>query len=121
VPETLEDVDRVSHGWLLDVDRLEPPLERRILLQVLTVLVPGGCADGLKLAPGQHRLEDRGGVDRALGRAGSDQRVQLVDEQDYVAAGLDLLQDLLQSLLEIASVAGPRDQRTEVQRVDLLA
>ena len=63
----------------------------------------------------------RGRVDRALGRAGADQRVQLVDEQDDVAAGLDLLQHLLQALLEVTAVAGPGNQRAEVERVDLLA
>ena len=63
----------------------------------------------------------RGRVDRALGRAGAHERVQLVDEQDDVAAGLDLLQHLLQALLEVTAVARPGDQRAEVERVDLLA
>ena len=75
---------------------------------------------GLQLAAGQHRLEDAGGVDRALGGTGTDERVQLVDEQDDVAAGLDLLEDLLQPLLEVTAVAGAGDQRAEVEAVDLL-
>ncbi len=49
-----------------------------------------------------------------------DQRVQLVDEQDDVAAGVDLLEHLLQALLEVTAVAGTRDQRPQVQRVELL-
>src|SRR5437870_3958986 len=73
------------------------------------------------VAPGQHGLQDGGGVDGALGRAGADQRVQLVDEQHDVAAGADLLQDLLQALLEVAPVARAGHQRAQVQRVDLLA
>ena len=121
VAEALQDLDGVRHRRLVDVDRLEPPLERRVLLEVLAVLVAGGGADRLQLAAGEHRLEDRGRVDRALGRAGADQRVQLVDEQNDVAAGLDLLQDLLQALLEVAAVAGAGHQRAEVERVDLLA
>src|SRR4051812_40916739 len=44
-----------------------------------------------------------------------------VDEQDDVAAGADLLQDLLEPLLEVAAVTGARDQRAEVERVELLA
>jgi hypothetical protein len=67
VAQALEDVDGVGHRRLLDLDRLEAPLQRGVLLQVLAVLLEGGGADRLQLAPGQHRLEDRGGVDRALG------------------------------------------------------
>ena len=47
--------------------------------------------------------------------------MQLVDEQDDVAALGDLLHHLLQPLLEFAAVLGARDQGGEVERVDLLA
>ena len=106
---------------LLDLDRLEPALERGVLLEVLAVLVARGGADRLQLTAREHGLEDAGGVDRALGGAGADQRVQLVDEQHDVAAGLDLLQHLLQALLEVAAVARTGHERTQVERVDLLA
>lgn len=46
--------------------------------------------------------------------------MDLVDEQDDVAAGADLLEDLLQPLLEVTAVAGPGDQGAEVERVELL-
>ena len=45
-----EDVDRLVDGRLLDHDRLEAALERRVLLDVLAVLVEGGGADALQLA-----------------------------------------------------------------------
>src|SRR4029077_1656939 len=54
------------------------------------------------------------------GRPRADERVQLVDEQDDVAARADLLQHLLQALLEVTAVAGPRLQGAEVERVELL-
>ena len=80
---------RISIGLLerrlLDHDRLEAPLEGGVALDVLAVLVERGRADALQLAARQRRLEDVGRVDRALGRAGADERVQLVDEQDAVA------------------------------------
>ncbi len=47
--------------------------------------------------------------------------MQLIDEQDDVAPGPDLLQHLLQALFEIAPVAGPGHQGAEVQGVELLA
>ncbi len=103
-----------------DLHRLEAALERGVLLDVLAVLVEGGRADGLQLTAGQLRLEDRRGVDRALRGTRTDQRVQLVDEQDDVAAAVDLLEDLLQPFLEVTAVAGTGDQRTEVERVELL-
>ena len=56
------------------------------LLDVLAVLVERRRADALELAARQRRLEDVGGVDRAFGRAGADERVQLVDEQHRVVA-----------------------------------
>ena len=62
-----EDLDGVGEGRLVDVDGLEAPLQGGVLLQVFAVLLEGGGTDGLQLAPGQHRLEDRGGVDGAFG------------------------------------------------------
>ncbi len=120
VAQTLEDLDGVLDGRLTDLHRLEPALQGGVLLDVLAVLVEGGGADGLQLAAGQLRLQDAGGVDRALGGTRSDQRVQLVDEQDDVAAGVDLLEHLLQALLEVTAVAAAGHQRAEVQRVELL-
>lgn len=105
VAQTLEDLDGVRQGRLRDLDGLEAALKSGVLLQVLAVLVQGRRTDGLQLTAGQHRLQDRSGVDGTLGGTRTDQRVQLVDEQDDVAAGADLLEDLLQALLEVTAVA----------------
>jgi hypothetical protein len=121
VAQALQDVDRVGQRRFLDLDRLEPALERGVLFQVLAVLVEGRRADRLQLASREHRLEDRRRVDRALGGTRPDEGVQLVDEQDDVAAGPDLLEDLLEALLEVTPVAAPRHERAEVERVELLA
>ena len=120
VAQALEDLDGVLQRRLADLDGLEAALESGVLLQVLAVLVERGGADGLQLTAGQHRLEDAGGVDRALRGTRPDEGVDLVDEQDDVAAGADLLEDLLQPLLEVTAVAGTGDERAEVQRVELL-
>ena len=71
VAQALEDLDGVGHRGLLDLDRLEAALEGGVLLEVLAVLVERGGADGLQLAAGEHRLEDRRGVDGALGGTGT--------------------------------------------------
>ena len=120
VAEALQDLDGVGDGRLVDLDLLEAPLEGGVLLEVLAVLVERGGADGLQLTAGEHRLEDRRRVDGAFGGTGTDERVELVDEQDDVAAGADLLEHLLEALLEVAAVAAAGDERAEVERVELL-
>src|SRR5699024_7946287 len=120
VAQALEDVDRVGQRGLVDLDRLEATLEGRVLLEVLAVLVESRRTDRLQLAAREERLQDAGGVDRALSCARAHERVDLVDEDDDVAAGADLLGDLLEALLEVTAVAGSGDERAEVERVDLL-
>ena len=51
-------------------------------------------------------------------RARADDGMDLVDEHDGVRVRLDLLDDLLQALLEIAAVAGAGEQRAHVEGED---
>ena len=119
--QAAQDRDRLLDRGLVDEHRLEAPLQRGVLLDVLAVLVERRRADGVQLAARQHRLEQVGGVHRALRRAGADDRVQLVDEQDDLALGvLDLLEHGLEPLLELAAVLGAGDQRAQVERDDAL-
>ena len=75
----------------------------------------------VQLAAGQHRLEQVGGVHGALGRAGADDGVQLVDEEDDLAVGvLDLLEHGLEALLELAAELGAGDERAQVEGHDRL-
>ena len=83
-----QDRDRVGDRRLADEDRREPALERGVLLDVLAVLVERRRADAAQLAAREHRLQQVRGVDRALGGAGADDRVQLVDEEDDAAVGV---------------------------------
>lgn len=113
--------DRVGLAGLVDLDRLEPALERRVLLEVFLVLGPGGGGDRAQLAARQRRLEQVGRV-VARSAAGADQRVRLVDEQDDLPRrGLDLVDHRLEALLELALDAGAGLQRAEVeaQEVDV--
>ena len=80
--QAAQDGDGVLDVGLADVDDLEAPLQGRVLLDVLAVLVQRGCADGPQLAARQRRLEHVAGIDRAFGRARADERVQLVDEAE---------------------------------------
>ena len=120
VAQAAQDLHGVVHRRLFDAHLLEAPLERGVALEVLAVLVERRRADRLQLAAGERRLEDGGGVDRAFGRTGADEIVELVDEEDDVAPLHDLLHDLLQALLELAAVLRAGDEGREVERVDLL-
>src|ERR1051326_3338599 len=65
-------------------DCLEAALNGTIFLNRLAVFAGSGGADTLNLAPGERGLQDVGGVERAFRGPGSDQRVQLVDEDDGI-------------------------------------
>ena len=104
-----------------DEDRLEAPRQRRVLFDMLAVFVERGRADAMQFAARQRRLQQVGRIHRAVGLAGADQRVHLVDEQDDAAFGRgDLLQHGLQPLLELAAIFRARDQRAEIERQQLL-
>src|SRR6266508_281017 len=121
IAQAAQDLDRVVDRRLLDTDLLEAPLERGVALEVLAVLVQRRGTNRLQLPACERGLEDRRGIDCALGGARTDEIVQLVDEKDDVAALHDLLHDLLEPFLEFAAVFGAGDERSEVERVDLLA
>ena len=117
-----QDRDRVGHGGLTDEHRLEAAFERGVLLDVLAVLVERRRADGAQLTARQHRLEQVAGAHGALGCARTDDRVQLVDEEDDLAGcRLDLVQHRFQPLLELAAVLRACEQRADVERPHALA
>ncbi len=117
--ESLEDLDRLLHRRLDDVDLLEATRQRVVLLEDAAVLVVGGGADALQLPGRQRRLQQVRRIQRAArGATRTDQRVDLVDEQHRIGVGLQLLEHRLQPLLEVAAVLGASQQRAHVQRVD---
>ena len=110
VAQSLQNVDGVGRARLVHLHRLEPALESSILLKVFAVLIERGRSNGLELTPGEHRLENAGRVDRALGSTCPDEGVNLVDEHDDVAAVADFLGDLLQALLKVTAIPGAGNQ-----------
>ena len=120
VGNTTKDLHRVLQVGLVHRHRLEAPLQRGVLLDVLAVLGEGGGADDLDLPPAEGRLEDVGGVHGALGVAGAHNVVDLVDDQDDVAALADLLDEALHPALKLAPELGPGYQGGEVQKEYLL-
>ena len=115
-----QDLERLGLGRLEHVDLLEPARQRAILVERLLDVVERRRADAAQRAVRQRRLEQVAGVHRAARRrAGADERVDLVDEEDRVLFLLQPLEHLLDALLEVAAVARAGDERAEVERVDL--
>ena len=115
VAKPLDDLDRFGHGGRPHDDGLEAPLEGPVLLDVLSILVERGGADGLDLAAGEGRLQHVRGVDRAFGGPRPDQGVELVEEEHDVFRLADLLHDRLEPLLELAAVLRPRHECPQVE------
>ena len=116
----LEDLDTVVDARLGHRDGLEAALEGRVLFDVLAVLGERRRADNLDLAARERGLEDVGGVHAALGVAGADDVVHLVDDEDDVADAADLLDEALHAALELAAKLRARHERREVEQIDLL-
>ena len=120
IAHTLENLHGEVLGRLVHLNWLEAAFQCGVLLNVLAVLVQGGGTDGLQLAASQHRLQDGCSVDSALCGTGTDEGVNLVNEQDNVAAGANLLEHLLEAFLKVTAVPGSRDQGSQIQGVQVL-
>ena len=119
--QAAQDGDGVVDRRLAHHHRAEAARQGGVLLHVLLVLVERGGADAAQIAARQRRFQQVGGVDGALGRAGAHQRVQLVDEADDLAIGIDdFLDHRLQPVFEFAAELGAGDHRAQVEGHQLL-
>ena len=80
--------DRVLLARRVDLHGLEAALERLVGLHVLAVFVERSRADAVKFAASEKGLEHVARVGGALGLSRADDRVDLVDEEDYLPLGL---------------------------------
>ncbi len=121
VLQSAENGNCILHGRLLDHNRLETACQCLIFLDVFTILVQRCGTDAVQLAACEHGLEHVAGIERSFGCARTDNCVQLIDEQnDLTIALLYFLENRFQTFLEFAAVLCTRDQRTHVQRENLL-
>ena len=114
--DAAQDRDRVLDRRLADHDGLEAALKSRVLLDVLAVLAQGRRADAAQLAACKHRLQEIACVHRALSRTRADDRMHLVDEEQDLPVRLrDLVQDSLQTLLELPAELCACDERAHIE------
>ena len=118
--DALHQGDGIGNAGLFHLHGLEAAFQSLILFDVLAVLGKGGGADHLNLPAGQGRLQDVGGVHRALGIPCAGDVVNLVNEQDDVARSLYFADQALHPLFELAAELGARHQGGQVQQEQLL-
>ena len=120
--QSAEDRNGILDRGLIDQHGLEAPFQRGVLLDMFAVLIERRRADQMQFAAGQHGLEQIGGIHRAFGRSGSNDRMQFIDEeQDLTLRGLNLFQDGLQAFFKLAAKFGAGDQRAHVERHELVS
>ena len=90
--KALQDRRSLRRGGLLDLHPAKAALQCGILLDMGAKLLIGGGPDELQFPPGQHGLQDAGGINGPLCRAGSHDGVELIHKQDGTAVPHKLLQ-----------------------------
>ena len=104
---------------LLYVHFGEPSGEGLVFVEEVAILLMGRGADTLELSPGQGRFENIGGIHTAAaGTPRSDQRMDLVDEDDRFRNAFELFDHPFEALFEIPPVFGPGYQRSHIQGID---
>ena len=106
---------------MLDNYLLESSRQCSVLFHAFLEFVQGGRSDTLDVSAGQGRLEHVGRIEASGCAAGSDDRVELVDEQDHVRIRRYFVDYVLESLLEISAIFGTCDDGAEIQRYEPFA
>ena len=114
--KSAQDRDCVFNARLINIDRLETPLKRRVLLDILLIFIERGRADAMQFTAGQCGLEQVGCIHRTFRGPSPDQRVHLVNEQDDLTVrALHFIKHRLQPLFKLAAIFRARNQRTQVE------
>ena len=102
--EVLQNRDGLLNVSRLHDNLLESPVKSPVLLHYLGELVHCRGSDALEFATRQGRFKDVGGIQTPLRAARSDDRVELVNEQDYVRIRTRLFDYRFEAFLEIPTV-----------------
>ena len=113
--QTLQNQESLVSVWWLNHDGLESTLQRRVLLDVLAVLIESGCADALNFTTGQGWLEHVRRIDGAFCSAGTNQGVQFIDEQNDVLGATHLVHHCLDALFKLSAVLGAGNHAGQVK------
>ena len=114
-----EDLERLRHRGLDDIDLLEAPRQSMVFLEDAPVFLVRGRADATDLAIGQHGLDQVGGIHDTTGsRARANDGMNLINEKDRARLFLQLRDHAFQTLLEVTAIFSTGNQRTHVERIE---
>ena len=113
--QTFQDLHGLFLRRLSHHNRLEATLQRGILLNVLAVLIDSSCTNHLEITPGQSGLQDVGSVCRTFRSASTDNRMQLINEEDDVAVSFYLVNCGLDPLLKVSTILGASHHAGQIQ------
>ena len=100
-----EDGDGFSRRRLIDHNHLESSFQCLISLKVLLILVQCSGTDGPQFSSCQCRFENIGSIHSARCPAGTDEGMNLIDEQDYLSLTVDHILDYaLKTFLELTLI-----------------
>ena len=115
ISQTIQHRAGLGRGRLPHRHRLKAAFQCRVLLDVTAVFVNGGGTHQLQFAPRQHRLENVGGIHRALCRAGANEVVQLVNKKQDVTGAGHLGQGIFHPFLKVAAILGAGHHPGQIQ------
>ena len=116
--QTAQNLNGLFHARFFYGHRLETALQRCIFFNVLTVFLNGCGTDDLNQSPGQCRFHDIGRIQRTFRATGTDDRMQLIDKQNYISCLLHFLHDAFDTLLKFTTVLCTGHHAGNIQRQD---
>src|SRR5204863_5765928 len=93
-------------GGFTHDDFLETSLQGGVTLDVLAIFIKCGRTNALEFATSQCRFENISGIDRTLGSTRANQRMYFVNKDNAIPAIAYLLDDLFETLFELAAILG---------------
>ena len=119
--DVVQNLQRLLVGGRLHLHLLEATLQCAVFLDRVAVFVECRCTDTLHRSACQCGFHDVGSIHRTGCRAGADDGVNLVDEDNDVLILLQLLHELLQALFKLSAILRTCHNGSHVERIDLLA
>ena len=103
----------------IDRNRLEAALKCGVRLHIFTVLVERSRPDAVQFAARKHWLKHIAGIRRSFGLTGSNDSMDFIDKENYLAVRLfNLFKNRFKTLLELTAIHRTCHQRRHIERKD---
>ena len=99
---------------------LESSFQSTVFLNTLAIFVQCCCTDALYYSTSQGRFQDVGSVHGTFCASGTNERMNLIDEEDDFWVRLQFVHNSLDTLFERTTIFGASDKTCEIQADDTL-